>query len=93
MADAALTDDVAAVVTETLSNAVRHAQAQHVDITVSAAAGRVTIEVMDDGVGPGESPRLSGLANLRDRSDARGGLFEVTQGSSGGTRVTWSVPA
>ncbi len=93
MADAALTDDVAAVITEALSNAVRHAQAQHVDITVSAAAGRVTIEVTDDGVGPGDSPRLSGLANLRDRSDARRGSFEVTAVSGGGTRVIWSVPA
>jgi signal transduction histidine kinase len=93
MADAALTDDVAAVVTEALSNAVRHAKAAHVDITVSAAAGRVTIEVTDDGVGPGDSPRLSGLANLRDRSDARNGSFEVAAGAGGGTRVVWSVPA
>jgi signal transduction histidine kinase len=93
MADAGLTDDVAAVVTETVANAVRHANAEHVDITVSAAAGRVTIEVVDDGDGPGDSPRLSGLANLRDRADARRGTFEVARAAAGGTRVTWSVPA
>ena len=92
MADASLTDDIAAVVTEGLANAVRHAQAQHVDITVSAVAGRVTIEVVDDGVGPGDMPRLSGLGNLRARAEARAGSFEMLQTAGGGTRVTWSVP-
>ncbi|MDR7085209.1 signal transduction histidine kinase [Aeromicrobium panaciterrae] len=92
MADAALTDDVSAAVTEALANAVRHAEATHVQISVSAIAGRVTIEVIDDGVGPGKTPRLSGLANLRDRAEARGGTFEILQAAGGGTRVAWSVP-
>lgn len=93
MADAGLTDDVAAAVTEALANAVRHAQATRVDITVSAVAGLVSIEVVDDGTGPGESVKLSGLANLRDRAEARGGTFEIVQAVGGGTRVFWSVPA
>lgn len=92
MADAALTDDVSAAVTEALSNAVRHADAQHVDVTVAAAAGHVTVEVVDDGVGPGEMLRVSGLGNLRDRAEARGGTFEVAPAPGGGTRVAWSVP-
>jgi signal transduction histidine kinase len=93
MADAGLTDDISAAVTEGLANAVRHSRAQHVEITVSAAAGQVTIEVTDDGVGPGDSPRLSGLGNLRDRAEARGGTFEMRQAAAGGTRVRWTAPA
>lgn len=92
LADAALTDDVAAVVTESLANAVRHAQAQHIDVTISAVAGRISVEVCDDGVGPGDMPRLSGLANLRDRATERNGTFDLQRVDSGGTRVTWSVP-
>ncbi len=92
MAGAGLTDDVSAAITEALANAVRHAKATHVQITVSAIAGRVTIEVIDDGVGPGKAPHLSGLANLRDRAEARGGTFEILQAAGGGTRVVWSVP-
>ena len=92
MADAGLTDDVSAAITESLANVARHAKATHVQITVSAIAGRVTIEVVDDGVGPGKTPRLSGLANLRDRAEARGGTFEIAQAAGRGTRVTWSIP-
>ncbi|WP_332642232.1 sensor histidine kinase [Aeromicrobium sp.] len=93
MADASLTDDMAAVVTEALTNVVRHAHANHVDISVSAVSGQVSIEVADDGVGPGESPRLSGLSNLRERAESRGGTFEISAAGGGGTRVVWSVPS
>jgi signal transduction histidine kinase len=93
MADADLTDDVSAVVTEALANTVRHAGATKVEVTVSAASGLVSIEVVDDGKGPGESPRLSGLDNLRDRAESRGGTFEIEKVTmGGGTRVTWTVP-
>ncbi|MEV7398384.1 GAF domain-containing protein [Aeromicrobium sp. NPDC092404] len=92
MADAPLTDDVAAVVTEALANVVRHGQATNVEVVISAAAGRVTVEVTDDGIGPGTSPRLSGLANLRSRADSYDGSFELEPGPEGGTQLVWSVP-
>ncbi|WP_082556173.1 GAF domain-containing sensor histidine kinase [Aeromicrobium sp. Root472D3] len=92
LADAGLTDDVSAALTEALANTVRHARATRVDITVSAVAGQVTIEVVDDGIGIGDVDALSGLANLRDRAAARGGTFEALPAASGGTRVSWSVP-
>jgi signal transduction histidine kinase len=93
MADAALTDDITAVVAEALANVVRHAHAARIEVVISAAAGHVTVEVTDDGVGPGSSTRLSGLANLRSRADDRGGSFELLPGPSGGTQLMWSVPA
>ncbi|MET0928644.1 MAG: GAF domain-containing protein [Aeromicrobium sp.] len=93
MADADLTDDVTAVVTEALANVVRHAQASKVEVVISAAAGRVTVEVTDDGVGPGSNPRLSGLANLRARAGSHEGSFDIGPGPAGGTQMVWSVPA
>jgi two-component system, NarL family, sensor histidine kinase DevS len=92
MADASLTDDVSAVVTEALANTVRHANASKVEVTITAAAGHVTVEVTDDGAGPGSSPRLSGLANLRERAVSHGGSFEIHEAVGGGTQVIWTVP-
>ncbi|MCW2839580.1 MAG: histidine kinase [Aeromicrobium sp.] len=92
MADAALTDDITAVVTEALANVVRHADARKVDVTISAAAGHVTVEVNDDGVGLTEGTRLSGLNNLRSRAESHSGTFELNRGPSRGTRLVWSVP-
>lgn len=92
MADSDVADDMTAVVNEALSNVVRHARATKVAMTVSAEGGHVSIVIVDNGIGPGESPRLSGLRNMRSRAEARGGWFEITTASSGGTQVGWSVP-
>jgi len=92
MASGELTDDIAAVVTEALTNAIRHARATKVEIALTAASGQVSVEVTDNGVGPGDSPRLSGLANLRQRAESRGGAFDIHEAPGGGTRLAWSVP-
>ncbi|WP_456697130.1 GAF domain-containing protein [Aeromicrobium sp. P5_D10] len=93
MAESDVADDMIAVVNEALSNVVRHAKASSVDISVSAAGGQVSILIVDDGIGPGESPRLSGLRNMRSRAEARGGRFEIEPVPAGGTRVDWTVPS
>jgi signal transduction histidine kinase len=85
-------DDVAAVVTEALVNVVRHARGTRVDIAVTATTDAVTVEVTDDGVGPGHGRALSGLANLRRRAEALDGTFVVEQAPGGGTHLAWSVP-
>lgn len=87
-----LIDDVIAVVNEGLANVVRHAEAEHAEIQVSAISGEVTVLVIDDGRGPGESPRLSGLHNLQERAVQRGGTFTISPGSPSGTRLQWTVP-
>ena len=92
MVNGDLIDDVIAVVNEGLANVVRHAEADRVDVEVSALAGEVKVLVIDDGRGPGESPRLSGLSNLLDRASNRGGTFTISKGSKSGTRLEWSVP-
>ncbi|WP_460942552.1 sensor histidine kinase [Okibacterium endophyticum] len=92
MADAALTDDVCAVVNEALANVVKHASASVVVVSVSATSGRLTVEVDDDGTGPGDSPRLSGLGNLRARAEGRDGTFGLAARDGGGTHLEWSVP-
>lgn len=92
LVDTSLGDEVAAVVRESLSNAVRHAHASRVTISVAVRGAEVTIEVVDDGRGLGETSRRSGLENLRARAVERGGEFSVTDSAPHGTAVRWSVP-
>ncbi|MGZ5368210.1 MAG: sensor histidine kinase [Aeromicrobium sp.] len=92
MSDREVTDDAAAVVTEALANVVRHAQASSVAVTISAANSELSIDVVDDGKGPGQHPQLSGIANLRHRAQQRGGDMTVQNGKPGGTHLTWSIP-
>lgn len=92
MSDQGATDDVAAVVTEALANVVRHAQATSVSISVSAAAGQLTVDVIDDGVGLSGNESFSGLSNLRKRAKARDGDLSVEDAKPHGTHLTWSIP-
>jgi signal transduction histidine kinase len=92
LADAALTDDLVAVATEGIANAVRHAAATKVSVTVTAGGGEVIVEVEDNGRGIPADADLSGLANLRARAAARSGNFDVISSDGEGTRLHWRAP-
>ena len=92
MSDREIADDAAAVVTEALANVIRHANASNVTVTVTAAAGQLSIDVIDDGSGFGEKTIHSGLTNLLDRATQRGGTFTVQSAKPRGTQLTWSIP-
>ncbi|TIC83250.1 GAF domain-containing sensor histidine kinase [Nocardioides sp. GY 10113] len=93
VSDDSLADDASAVVREALTNAARHARSTRVDVGVSVSGPTLRITVDDDGVGLSTSPRSSGLANLQQRAEERGGSFRVGTPDSGrGTRVVWEVP-
>jgi signal transduction histidine kinase len=59
---------------------------------VAATADRLTVEVRDDGVGIGPTNRRSGLDNLRQRAERRGGTLEIHTREPTGTSLRWSVP-
>jgi two-component system, NarL family, sensor histidine kinase DevS len=85
--------DLLAVLREALSNAVRHARATTVAVTVVAVDGRLALTVADNGVGmTGPVDERSGLANMRHRAEQRGGTLAVEPNPGGGTRVGWTVP-
>ncbi|WP_336855074.1 GAF domain-containing sensor histidine kinase [Sinomonas albida] len=85
-------DQALAVLTEGVSNAVRHADADSVWVTAGVANGEFELVVEDDGKGIGPTTRRSGLKNVQERAAALGGAFEVGPGDDGGTRLRWSVP-
>lgn len=99
----AMSEDVIAVVRESLSNIAKHASASRVEVTIDASSEALTLVVRDDGVGieanapaDGSPPRRSGLANLASRAEQHGGSFQAVQvdGSDDdwSTVLTWSVP-
>jgi PAS domain S-box-containing protein len=83
---------VLAVLSEALSNTVRHAGARTVEVALSAGP-EVVLVVSDDGIGAGTPERESGLANMRRRASDLGGSFTMDSPGGRGTRVTWRVPA
>ncbi|MGY1651263.1 GAF domain-containing protein [Geodermatophilus sp. SYSU D01119] len=87
----ALAHDLLAVVRELVTNAVRHAAASRLTVTVDAGPASVGVAVADDGRGLPAVPLRSGLDNLAERAQRRGGRLAVRSGP-GGTEVTWTVP-
>lgn len=85
-------EDVLAVLSEALSNVVRHAAARAVTVTVSVAGGEIVVEVADDGRGIPELAGRSGLINLADRAVLAGGEFQVGPRAEGGTVLRWRAP-
>ncbi len=76
---------------EALSNAARHGQATHVDVTV-LADGKLSLLVRDNGTGIKDTARRSGLANLSQRAEPYGGTLAVGPADGGGTELHWQVP-
>jgi PAS domain S-box-containing protein len=79
------------VVAEALTNAVKHAHAGEVLVSLELADGSLAVAVADDGIGgvaPGEGTGLRGLA---DRVEAISGHLAVTSDARG-TRVTAAIP-
>lgn len=89
--DAALADHAEAVVREAVSNAVRHADASTLTVTV-AVEDDLLIEVIDNGRGIAADITGSGLTNLRQRAEELGGSFSVRPETGGGTRLIWRAP-
>ncbi len=87
-----LGEDVLAVARESLTNVARHARASSAEINVAAVENRLTVEVRDDGIGPGSSGRRSGLHILQRRAESRGGNVEIQAREPAGTWLRWSVP-
>lgn len=89
--DTVMGDHAEAVVREAVSNAVRHAHAQSLNVTVRVEDDLV-IEVVDDGRGMPADVTASGLNNIRRRAIEVGGDLVITSSPGGGTSLRWSAP-
>jgi signal transduction histidine kinase len=80
------------VVSEGLTNAVKHARASRVKLRVNSDDGVVVVSVSDDGIGGASAAGGSGLRGLRDRVEAQGGTFRVESVEGQGTTIVAELP-
>ena len=80
------------VVSESLTNARRYADAGAVQVRVAPVADLLLVEVSDDGCGGADAERGTGLLGLADRVAALGGSLEVDSPPGAGTRVSARLP-
>ena len=79
------------VVAESLANTAKHANADHVTVSIERNEGCTVVEVADDGIG-GADTNGSGLQGLADRVAALGGSFAVSSPLGAGTLVRAELP-
>jgi len=80
---------------EAVTNAVRHAGAGRIEVTVGARGDHVVLDVCDDGDGLPDGPprRGAGLLAMHSRAASVGGRLHLGPGPHGrGTRVHLEIP-
>jgi signal transduction histidine kinase len=85
---------------EALTNILRHAQAERVQLRLVRENGAVTAEIRDDGVGfdpaasrgEGQSRQSYGLLGMQERAILLGGQVEIESQPGHGTRLQVRIP-
>lgn len=89
-------DHLFRILQEALSNALRHAKARHIEITLTAIHQNVRIKVIDDGIGFAEEAAHKsssyGMALMRERVAEIGGVLNISSAPGQGTMVEVTVP-
>ena len=81
------------LVQEGLTNAVKHARANHADVLVRYDDGHVELTVTDDGTGDGGGESGGhGLVGMRERVSVYGGELEAGPRPGGGYRLRARLP-
>jgi signal transduction histidine kinase len=80
-------------VQEGLTNAIKHARAQHAEVLVRFSDGDVELTVTDDGPGGGDGDKGGhGLVGMRERISVYGGELEAGPQAGGGFRLHARLP-
>lgn len=88
------------LVQEGLTNALRHGKADHMVVRLDCHsphhgdAGRVLVEIVDNGMGLQEPSKSGGMGiiGMRERVHALGGSFSMTHITGGGVRIEALLP-
>ncbi|MGF7155328.1 sensor histidine kinase [Novosphingobium gossypii] len=97
---APVAEELELAVGEALANAVQHAKASAVRVEIHHGRDRLSLRVVDDGVGLPEDVRAAGgreghfgLTGMRERIERLGGAFGVANAAGQGTSIRLSLPA
>lgn len=82
------------IVREAVSNSVRHGHARRIALRAAHDSGSLALSIADDGAGFATEPAGSGhgLANMRARAAAIGGVLQVDSSPGKGTRILITLP-
>jgi signal transduction histidine kinase len=80
------------IVSESLTNARKYADASTVRVRVGPVADALLVEIADDGSGGADPAAGTGLRGLADRIDTLGGRLDVDSPPGGGTRISARLP-
>lgn len=90
--DEVVVENLLAVITESLSNAVRHSGAERITVSVAVEDNALIMELADDGRGFKEPGSGHGLGNMVRRAAELNGSCTITSTPGKGTLLTWTVP-
>jgi len=92
----AIADHAERMISESLTNITRHAQASNVWLTITQSPKQLSIAVRDDGVGFDVETAVRtghyGLLGMRERTRLVNGTFEMTSQAQEGTSLHISLP-
>ena len=84
------------VAREAATNAVRHAEAKSIEITLRSTAGQAFVQLSDDGRGMDKDAALHaeghGLQGMAERVNALGGAFAVRSAPGEGCTISAEIP-
>ena len=88
--------EVYRIAQEALNNAIKHSQADRIDVELSSSDGMVNLLVADDGKGfdPAAAQLRAttlGITSMEERAEALNGVLRI-ESSEAGTRVELEVP-
>lgn len=85
-------DHVRAILLEGLSNALRHAGARAITVSLKSTTDHLELRIIDDGRGFEDPDRESGLANMKHRAQLCGGALSIDSTPGQGTVVHLHIP-
>jgi two-component system, LuxR family, sensor kinase FixL len=92
---AAVSDHLYRIAQEAIANALKHANASSIKVTLDVALEHVRLEICDDGGGVkevGQNARGLGLRTMQYRASMIGARFEIAPFRPKGTRVICDCP-
>ncbi|MGW8180311.1 MAG: GAF domain-containing sensor histidine kinase [bacterium] len=80
--------------TEALNNAIKHARASQVSVSIRSEIGQLVLEVWDNGQGfdPSQNYAGMGLQNMRQRASVLGGYMNIYSQPGHGTSIRVEIP-
>jgi signal transduction histidine kinase len=77
---------------ELVNNAIKHAQANHINIQLMQEPQQVTLSVSDDGTGIKDMKKGMGLNNIRERIATYKGSLKIISTQEVGTDINITLP-